>query len=158
MANSNQNITHMPSSLYSCIHFYTTHAHKVYLFCIVLVTLLNSWLLTDAWGWLCVSGLQSSAALIPPHPSFLCVIQSDKNRRPAHPIIFLPKAQARLSFISTIVSVCYLCMCSLTPATHTYTHILLCTPSLLPVPSVDRPAMCLFIRVPAATPLYVDGA
>lgn len=36
---------------------------------------------------------------------------------------------------------------------HGNTH----TPSLVPVPSVDRPAMCLFIRVPAAAPLYVDS-
>lgn len=30
-------------------------------------------------------------------------------------------------------------------------------PLFIPVPSVDRPAMCLFIWVPAATPLYVDS-
>lgn len=41
--------------------------------------------------------------------------------------------------------------------TCTHTHSQPPPPSLVPVPSVDRPAMCLFIRVPAATPLYVDS-
>lgn len=59
----------MPSSLYRCTHLKTTHTHKVYLFSIVLVTLLNSWLLTGAWGCLCVGGLQTSATLCTPPSS-----------------------------------------------------------------------------------------
>lgn len=35
---------------------------------------------------------------------------------------------------------------------NTLTH-----PLFLAIPSVDRPAMCLFIRLPAATPLYAES-
>lgn len=38
----------------------------MYLLGIVLDTLLNSWLLSGAWGWLCVGGLQTSGPLCPP--------------------------------------------------------------------------------------------
>lgn len=41
-----------------------TQTHK-YLLSIVRVTRLNSWLLTGAWGWLCASSVQTSAALPP---------------------------------------------------------------------------------------------
>ena len=60
--NQSKNLTHKPTQM----HTLKQHTHKVYLFCIVLVTLLNSWPLTGAWGWLCVGGLQTSAAQPPP--------------------------------------------------------------------------------------------
>lgn len=139
----------MPSS----IHTYT---HKVYLFSIVLVTLLNSWRLTGAWGWLCVGGLQTSAALCAPPVSsipLVSVLSSLIKQETCSANNLPPRSPGTTPAFHQ-----HHCFSLLPPHVllhhgNTHTH----TPSLVPVPSVDRPAMCLFIRVPAATPLYVDS-
>lgn len=67
----------LPCPRRSCTLLHNTQSHtltpKVYLLGIVLVTLPNSWLLTDAWGvvgagggWLCVGGLQTLYPTPPP--------------------------------------------------------------------------------------------
>lgn len=60
---------------------------------IVPVTLLNSWLLTGAWRWLCVPNLYTSATVQPFCPIPLSVVLTD-NKETCHPIISPPNAQA----------------------------------------------------------------
>lgn len=122
----NQNITHTPSSLYRCTHLYTTHTQSVSVqHCAghTFEQLAAHWCMGVALCRRSADFCHSVPPLCLLHPPRLCVIQSDKTGDLLAPIISLPEAQARLlPFISTIVSVCYLRMCSLTTATHAHTH------------------------------------
>lgn len=152
----NQNITHTGLQAHTDAHTFTQHTHKVYLFSIVLATLLNSWPLTGAWGRLCVGGLRASATLCPPSVSSIPLVSLSPSlikQETCSPNNLPPRSPGTTSAFHQ-----HHCFSLLPPHVllhhgNSHTH----TPSLLPVPSVDRPAMCLFTRVPAATPLYVDG-
>lgn len=139
----------MSSSPYRCTHFYTTHTQ--YLFSIVPVTLLNSWLLTDAWGCLCVSGLQTSAALHSPLPfssiPLVSLLSSRIKQETCSPNNLPPQSPGTTAFHQRH------CFSLLPPHVllhHGNTH----PPSSLSHLWTGPPCVT---RVPAATPLYVDG-
>lgn len=147
---------------YTDAHTTHTHTHKVYLLGIVLDTLLNSWLLAGAWGWLCVGGLQTSGPVCPP-PSVSSILLvsalSSLIKQGTCSANNLPPQSPG----TTPAFHQHHCFSLLPPLvlphhgnTHTHIHMRL-PPSLVSVPSVDRLAMCLFIRMPAATPLYVES-
>lgn len=126
------------------------HSYSVYLFGIVLVTLLNSWQLLGARGRLCVSDLCSSAALPPPtpccpHHSSLMGNFSPNNLSPSS---LGTKPAFHQHHCLSLLPPLVLLLPSNSPY-HTQTHF--------HVPSVGRPAMCPFITVPLATPLYVES-
>lgn len=130
----------------------------MYLFAIVLVTLSNSWPLTDAWG---VALCQRSA---PPLPS--CLLHPPPS--PSIPLISALSILIKLGTCfpnnlpprspgTTPAFHQHHCFSALPPLVLPHHGNTLTHPLFLAIPSVDRPAMCLFIRLPAATPLYAES-